>query len=77
MYNNLIYRFDLEVCKSRNGEDSTSPEDIINCIPGKFGIFCYSTISINEQILKAAGLLTIVWYLILFKSYYLLLELGF
>lgn len=49
------YRFDLEVCKSSNGNFSQKREDIINCIRGKFAIFCYSTIQIDEQILKAAG----------------------
>jgi len=30
-------------------------QDIIDCIPGKFAMFCFSGISINEQLLKAAG----------------------
>lgn len=51
----INYRCDLEVCKSSNEDGFTTTQDIVDCIPGKFAIFCFSGISINEHILKAAG----------------------
>lgn len=51
----LSIRCDLEVCKSSNEDGFTTTQDIVDCIPGKFAIFCFSGISINEHILKAAG----------------------
>lgn len=51
----LRTRCDLEVCKSSNEDGFTTMQDIVDCIPGKFAMFCFSGIPINEQILKAAG----------------------
>lgn len=52
----INYRCDLEVCKSNDPNGSISTEDLIDCVPGKFAIFGFAGIPINEQILKAAGL---------------------
>lgn len=53
-YMNLVqqyYRCDLELFNYNN---STS-HDILERIPGKFAFFCFSSIPITEQVLKAAG----------------------
>ncbi|VVC30905.1 D-isomer specific 2-hydroxyacid dehydrogenase, catalytic domain [Cinara cedri] len=52
----LRTRFDLEVCKSSKGDGFINTQDIVDCVPGKFAIFCISSTQINEQIIKAAGL---------------------
>ncbi|XP_025414561.1 glyoxylate reductase/hydroxypyruvate reductase-like isoform X2 [Sipha flava] len=52
----LSTRFDLEVCKMSNiNGKSVTTQDIIDCIPGKFALFCFSEIDVNEAVLKAAG----------------------
>lgn len=51
----LRTRCDVEVLKCSNNNGSITSQDIINCVPGMFSIFCYAGIPINEQVLKAAG----------------------
>lgn len=51
----LRTRCDVEVCKSSNKNGPVTTQDIVDCVPGKFSIFCFAGIPINEQILKAAG----------------------
>ncbi|XP_050443256.1 glyoxylate reductase/hydroxypyruvate reductase-like [Adelges cooleyi] len=51
----LRNRFNIEICKTSYGKMPTT-QDIIDCIPGSFGLFCSSvTVKISEDILKAAG----------------------
>jgi len=52
----MHYRCSLEMCKSSKEDGSLTTQDIVNSVPGKFAIICYSEIPINEQILKAAGI---------------------
>lgn len=44
----------MEVCKS-NEDGSVTTQHIIDCIPGKFAIFNFPGIPMNESVLKAAG----------------------
>ncbi|XP_060873066.1 glyoxylate reductase/hydroxypyruvate reductase-like [Metopolophium dirhodum] len=45
----------VEVLKRSKNNGLITSQDIVNCVPGMFSIFCYSGVPINEQVLKAAG----------------------
>ncbi|XP_050443249.1 glyoxylate reductase/hydroxypyruvate reductase-like isoform X2 [Adelges cooleyi] len=49
----LSEKFDVELCNSKSAQ--ITQQDVIDNIPGKFGIFCCPPIKINEEVLKTAG----------------------
>lgn len=51
----LRTRCDVEVAKCSNKDGVITTQDIVDCAPGKFSIFCYPRVPITEQVLKAAG----------------------
>ncbi|XP_026816291.1 glyoxylate reductase/hydroxypyruvate reductase-like isoform X2 [Rhopalosiphum maidis] len=52
----LRTRCNVEMCKSSKKDGRIIAEDVLECVQGKFSIFCHnSRILINEQVLKAAG----------------------
>ncbi|XP_050443254.1 glyoxylate reductase/hydroxypyruvate reductase-like [Adelges cooleyi] len=51
----LRNRFHIEICKTSYVESIPTAQDIIDCIPGSFGLFCSSSVIISEDVLKAAG----------------------
>ncbi|XP_050443203.1 glyoxylate reductase/hydroxypyruvate reductase-like [Adelges cooleyi] len=51
----LSQRFYIEVCKTSYVKNVPTTQDVIDCIPGSFGLFCYSAVKITEEVFKAAG----------------------
>lgn len=46
-----MFRFDVEICDSFQA----THKEIIEKIPGKFAVFCWTKTNVNEEVIKAAG----------------------
>lgn len=47
----VFFRFDVEICDSTQA----TREEMLKKVPGTFGIFCWASTKIDEEVIKAAG----------------------